>query len=97
MLFTRRELLQRGCLLAAVTIGAPSPTLSQMRAPRESSLNPNLLARFVDRLPIPSKAQSIGTRPDPVTRGHLVPYYRVEMVEFESKLHRDLKPTRQWG
>jgi spore coat protein A, manganese oxidase len=30
-------------------------------------------------------------------QGHQVPYYRVEMVEFESKLHRDLKPTRQWG
>jgi spore coat protein A, manganese oxidase len=97
MLFTRRELLQKGCLLAAATIGARSPAPSQIQVPSEPSLNPNLLARFVDRLPIPSKAQSIGTRPDPVTRGHLVTYYRVEMVEFESKLHRDLKPTRQWG
>jgi spore coat protein A, manganese oxidase len=97
MRLTRRELLKKGCLLTAATIGARTPPLSQVGAPPESGLNPNLLTRFVDRLPIPSKARSIGTRPDPVTRGHLVPFYRVEMIEFESKLHRDLKPTRQWG
>jgi spore coat protein A len=27
----------------------------------------------------------------------MIPYYRIEMRQFESKLHRDLRPTRQWG
>ncbi|MGH9493517.1 MAG: multicopper oxidase family protein, partial [Candidatus Sulfotelmatobacter sp.] len=26
-----------------------------------------------------------------------LPYYRIPMRQFEAKLHRDLKPTRQWG
>ena len=48
------------------------------------------LNKFVDRLPIletlkPKRKEQSGD------------YYEVRMVEFEQKLHRDLKPTRLWG
>ena len=98
MLLTRRELLQRGCLLAAAaTIGAGSKSSAQSTAKPLATLNPNLLARFVDPLPIPALAKSVGSLPDPSNQAHSLPHYRVEIGEFESKLHRDLKPTRQWG
>jgi spore coat protein A len=42
------------------------------------------LAPFVDPLPIPPVARKSGS-------------YRLVMREFESKVHRDLPPTRQWG
>jgi len=56
-----------------------------------------LLVRFVDRLPIPPIAKSTGFRDDPLNPGHLIPYYRVEMRQFEAKMHRDVRPTLQWG
>ena len=95
MRLTRREFLQKSGLLAAGVVsvggtlvgsGKPGPVL-----------NPNLLARFVDRLPIPPIALSVGLRPDPSNHDHLLPYHRIEMREFAEKLHRDLKPTLQWG
>jgi spore coat protein A len=61
------------------------------------ALDPNLLARFVDPLPIPAVARPDGLRPSPSDPGLKLPYYRIEMRQFESKLHRDLKPTLQWG
>jgi len=60
-------------------------------------LNPMTLTRFVDALPIPALAVSEGTRPSPRNRKVQLPYYRLEMTEFEAKLHRDVAPTRQWG
>jgi spore coat protein A len=61
------------------------------------TINPNSLARFVDPLPFPTRAQINGYRPSPAGGKGEVPHYRVEMQEFTTKLHRDLKPTRQWG
>jgi spore coat protein A len=61
------------------------------------TINPNTLARFVDPLPIPSVAQVSGYRPAAGGRRGEIPYYRIEMREFEARLHRDLRPTRQWG
>jgi spore coat protein A, manganese oxidase len=60
-------------------------------------LDPNTLTPFVDPLPIPGVARSTGTKPVPGEASLHVPYYRLAMREFQSKLHRDLKPTRQWG
>jgi len=98
MWLTRREFLKRsGFLTAAAAIGTGGSMMPQ--SPRRSAplVNPKKLARFVDRLPIPPIAKSSGLRPDPSNHSHLVPYYRVEIREFEDKLHRDLRPTRQWG
>ena len=61
------------------------------------ALDPNTLARFVDPLPIPAIARSSEFRPSPTDPAVKLPYYRIEMRQFVSKLHRDLKPTRQWG
>ncbi|HLI78419.1 MAG TPA: multicopper oxidase domain-containing protein [Candidatus Binataceae bacterium] len=61
------------------------------------ALNPASLARYVDALPIPKLAQSIGMRPHPHHPSKQVAFYRIEMREFNAKLHRDVKPARQWG
>jgi len=61
------------------------------------TLDPNSLASFVDPLPILKIAQSSGTRPSPGDSKVEIPYYRVEMRELESHVHRDLKATRVWG
>lgn len=50
----------------------------------------------MDALPIPPLAKPSGRRKEPGNTGHTVPYYRVEMREVFSKLHRDLPPTRLW-
>src|SRR5262249_8037228 len=60
-------------------------------------LNPVTLARFVDPLPVPVLAQNDGTRPSPVNHKIQLPYYRVELTELQTRLHRDIAPTRQWG
>jgi spore coat protein A len=55
------------------------------------------LAQFVDPLPLPEIIKPTGQRPSPDNPAVELPYYRVEMRQFESKLHRDMKPTRLWG
>jgi spore coat protein A, manganese oxidase len=68
-----------------------------LRSEPHPTINPNTLARFVDPLPIPARAQISGYRPSPAPGHGEVPYCRIEMHEFTDRLHRDLKPTRQWG
>jgi spore coat protein A, manganese oxidase len=62
-----------------------------------SQLQASSLAQFVDPLPIPEIIKPTGQRPNPDDPTVNLPYYRVEMRQFESKLHRDMKPTRLWG
>jgi spore coat protein A, manganese oxidase len=50
-------------------------------------VDPATLAAFVDRLPIPPVAQNSGKRG----------CYRLSMREIETKVHRDLPPTRFWA
>src|SRR5271170_945771 len=59
------------------------------------TFNTDALEHFVDPLPIPQIARASGHRKAP--NGADVPFYRIEMRAFESRLHRDLKPTRLWG
>jgi spore coat protein A len=71
---------------------------SRAPAPRfRTQLSANSLAQFVDPLPLPEVAKSSELRPSPTNPAVKLPYYRVPMRQFESKIHRDLKPTRQWG
>lgn len=80
-------MLQYGAALWAPPVPTPLPV----------SLNPDSLAKFVDPLPIPPIAKSLGRRP---VRGHAsapADFYRVAMREVRSKLHRDLPPARLWG
>jgi len=61
-----------------------------------AQLDPNKLAKFVDPLPIPPPVRSRSTRVAPDRPGKQVPYYRIEMTEIQSPLHRDLPPARLW-
>jgi spore coat protein A, manganese oxidase len=60
-------------------------------------LDPGKLKRYVDPLPIPAIAQPNGKRSSPANPSEALPFYRMVMREFESRVHRDLAPTRQWG
>ncbi|MDB5971273.1 MAG: bilirubin oxidase [Hydrocarboniphaga sp.] len=71
--------------------------LNAAAGPQRVALNPNRLARFVDALPIPKVATSSDLRASPDDARLKLPYYRVEMREVTSQLHRDLAPTRQWS
>jgi len=75
--------------------GSAKPDLPEVKA--RPALDPNSIARYVDMLPIPQVARPLGVRADPHDPAKTVPFYRIEMREFQSKLHRDLKPTTQWG
>jgi spore coat protein A len=48
-------------------------------------------------LPLPETIQPTSHRSSPDNPAVQLPYYRVAMRQFESKVHRDLKPTRMWG
>ncbi len=61
------------------------------------ALDPNSLTPFVDPLPIPNVAKSTEMRPSPTNAAVKIPYYRVPMRAFETKVHRDMKPTNMWG
>jgi spore coat protein A len=94
--FTRRKFLQRSSLAAlAITtrVGAsqkPEPVY-------RTELNIRSLAQFVDPLPIPEIAKSTELRSSPDDASVKLPYYRVAMRAMESKVHRDMRPTRMWG
>jgi spore coat protein A len=60
-------------------------------------INPALLAKFVDPLPIPPVAKAVATRPVPSSKNQTAPLYRLTMGELTTKVHRDLPATRMWG
>jgi spore coat protein A len=93
---TRREFLQKSGLVSAtlLTLGAQRVVQTVHARP---ALDPNSLARFVDPLPIPRIARASGYRAIPTSPGRKLPLYRIKMRQFHSQLHRDLKPTLQWG
>jgi spore coat protein A, manganese oxidase len=93
---TRREFLERSGIAALAL--ALQQSHSHKPVPKfRTQLTANSLAQFVDPLPIPEIAQASGMRPSPNDPKIQIPYYRVAMRQFESKIHRDMKPTRQWG
>ncbi|HEX3746028.1 MAG TPA: multicopper oxidase [Bryobacteraceae bacterium] len=82
---TRRNFLYGSCLAA----------YAGRRASAARALNPDTLTKFVDPLPIPPAASPAGFRVPPGQTSK-APYYRVAMHQIESKLHRDLPPSRLW-
>ena len=74
-----------------------------MAAAAESpALNPDSLEKFVDPLPIPPVAKPLGYRQVPGKSAaskskKTVPYYRLSMRQFATKVHRDLPSTTMWG
>jgi spore coat protein A, manganese oxidase len=97
MYLTRRAFIQRSGILTAALVlpqaGPPQPQAPKFRTNFQASS----LAPFVDALPIPELAQPLDHRTNPEDSNTKLPYYRIAMREIESKLHRDLKPTRQWA
>ena len=96
MSITRRDFLQQGTM-AAAAIMLPQRSRRSAPAMTRPVLDPSSLAQFVDPLPLPRVLQSNQLRPSPGNPTVKVPYYRLAMRQFESKVHRDMKPTRFWG
>ena len=93
---TRREFLQKsGMLVAGMAAAQINPHRTGIIA--RPLLDVNALEQFVDPLPLPPVLKPSGTRPSPDAPFAQIPYYRVEMRALESKVHRDVEPTRQWG
>ena len=96
---TRRVFLEGMSLLssAAVFRGARAAhNMSADTGPAPTLLDTSRLAKYVDRLPIPTVLRSSGRRPDP-THPVRIPYYRVPMRQFARQVHRDMPPTTFWG
>src|SRR5580704_11768841 len=91
----RREFLYKtGALTAALASG--SNLVGQGAGKAGRPLNGSTLEKFVDALPIPTVVPPDELRPSPVDSKVKVPYYRMTMRQAETRLHRDLKPTRFW-
>src|SRR5215472_6840380 len=93
---TRRRFLQQSGMTGAALM-FQHPTRRQPAPALRPVLDPNTLAQFVDPLPIPDVVRPCEFRPSPVNPKVKIPYYRLPMREIESKVHRDVKPTRLWG
>jgi spore coat protein A len=89
-MITRRSLLFNAAL-------ARLAAAQSQRSNAPAILDPNRLKKFVDRLPVPPRAVSVGTRPDPNASREEIPLYRLTMREMETRFHRDLPPGRAWG
>jgi spore coat protein A len=93
---SRREFLQKSSLMtgAMLTHQAGHQAIGIQARP---ALDPNSLTPFVDALPIPAAAKVLEMRPSLADHAVKIPYYRVSMHAFETRVHRDMKPTRMWG
>lgn len=99
-MITRRKFLQHSSVLTAALAVDQTPLLygqAHRMAPVVSALDVNTLAPFVDALPVPPIARREGSRPSPEDAKQKIPFYRMVMQQIESKVHRDLKPTRFWS
>ena len=98
---SRRVFLQRGgAATAGVALSAHRRLagfqhhMTRPAARPVGSLRADTLAKFVDPLPIPPKAQPSGFRNDPAPR---TVCYRAVMRAVQSRVHRDLPATTFWS
>jgi spore coat protein A, manganese oxidase len=96
-LLSRREFVRKAGAMTGALAGACTFPGVVSPEPLAADLDAGTLKRFVDPLPIIPIAQPAGWRSDPANPAGKLPYYRMAMGEFESRVHRDLKPTRMWG
>ncbi|HXN99562.1 MAG TPA: multicopper oxidase [Candidatus Acidoferrales bacterium] len=96
-MITRRKFLRRTGLATTALLIDRLPAFAQSAPVKALTLDPNSLAHFVDPLPIPPVAKPDGYRPSPTNPAVKIPYFRQAMRPFETRVHRDLKPTRMWG
>jgi spore coat protein A, manganese oxidase len=93
---TRRRFLEKSGLMAGAMLTHQAGHKG-MGVRARPALDANSLEAFVDALPIPETARSLGMQASPENAAIRIPYYRVAMRAFETKVHRDVKPTRMWG
>jgi spore coat protein A len=91
---SRRRILFRGGVLAS---GFLEGRTSYSQVSDRPTLDPNKLEPYVDSLPIPPIARPSGLRNIPADPSRQAPFFRVAVREFSSCVHRDLRPTKQWG
>jgi spore coat protein A len=91
---TRRTFLKHSVIAA---LAAHRNVQHDARAGVRPVLDLNMLAQFVDPLPVPALARSNSFKAHPSNSGVKVPYYRLAMRQVKTKVHRDLQPTRMWG
>src|SRR5579863_5593012 len=96
MVFNRRFFIKGSAAMAGV-LALRQNIHSGDKPLAHPALDPKALKQFVDPLPIPSIARPLGTKLGPGHSSSQVPYYRLAMREFQSQVHRDLKPARLWG
>jgi spore coat protein A, manganese oxidase len=85
--------------------GMARPAPATANLPVHRPLRVDRLEKFVDPLPIPSVAKSLGFRPHPSHPGadnnsrHSQPleYYRLTMRQVQTRIHRDVAPTPIWS
>jgi len=95
-LTTRRTFLQNGAMSMAL-LALPQSAHHRPVVMARPVFDPNTLTPFVDALPIPKVARPTDSRPIPGNTKQKAPYYRMAMQQVETKVHRDMKPTRQWA
>lgn len=96
MSLTRRKFLQQSGF-AAAALALPQGVHQAPPKVVRPVLDPAILTAFVDALPLPGVLRSTELRPSPGNPRLKIPYYRLAMRQFQSKVHRDMKPTRLWG
>ena len=98
-MMTRRRLPVEHRVSAGASKGSGyiAAKAANITAPWRAILDPNRLAKFVDRLPVPPRAIRVGTRPNPDQDGEEIPFFRLTMRETETRFHRDLPAARVWG
>ncbi len=103
MSVSRRVFLHRSAVTAGLTLGfsrgllglQKQPPHKMQAGPRPTgALRADTLAKFVDALPIPAKAQPSGAGHDSAA-GTI--RYRAVMSEVRTRVHRDLPPTTFWS
>src|SRR5512146_781644 len=87
-MLTRREFIKLG-MVAGAGLVVPWEVLGK-RLLTKQALDPAVLTKFVDPLPILPVMTPSGS-----LDGN--PYYEVPMVQFQQKLHSQLDPTTLWG
>jgi len=108
MSLTRREFARKSGMAAAASVLPArvfaAPARRQAQSPTTAAaahaglvLDTAKLKRYVDPLPIPEVARADGKKPSPDDPGKEIAFFRMTMGEFESRVHRDLPATRQWG
>jgi spore coat protein A, manganese oxidase len=93
---SRREFLQKSSLYTGAALLHQTIHKGHVIRARPA-LDLSKLRPYVDELPIPATAQSTGSHPSPTKPSLKIPYYRVPLKSFETRVHRDMNPTHMWG